>query len=98
MGYAKKKKKKDPIEALREKWSAFDFKFNDDWQVEVSAFFILRSPEFMEEYFKILQDGEKITDEEITQQEAILDEYLVVEVSMEALKKEDLVADIWIIL
>ena len=93
-GYAKKKEK-DPIEALREKWSAFDFKFADDWQVEVSAFFILRSPEFMEEYFKILEEKQQITEEEITQQKTVLDEFLVVEVSMEALKKEDLAADLW---
>jgi len=93
-GYAKKKEK-DPIETLREKWSTFDFKFDDNWQVEVSAFFILRSPEFMEEYFKILAEKQQITDEEIAQQKAVLDEYLVVEVSMEALAKEDLAADIW---
>jgi hypothetical protein len=49
----------------------------------------------MEEYFKILQDQQKLTEEEITKQKTILDEYLVVEVSMEALKKEDLAADIW---
>ncbi len=95
LGYANKKKKKDPIEVLRNKWSTFDFKFNDKWQVEVFAFFILRSPEFIEEYLKILQDQQKITEEEITKQKTILDEYLVVEVSMEALKKEDLAADIW---
>jgi hypothetical protein len=29
LGYANKKKKKDPIEVLRNKWSTFDFKFND---------------------------------------------------------------------
>lgn len=95
LGYAEKKKPKDPVELLRGKWGTFDWKYDDNWQVEVFAFFVLRSPEFTEEYVKILQDKKQITDDDIAREKRILEEYLIVEVSMEAMIEEDLGADVW---
>lgn len=95
-GYGKKKKKeKDPIELLRDKWGTFDWRFDDNWQVGKFVFFVLRSPEYLDEYFKLLREKQEISEEIISKEKAVLEEYLVVEVSLEAINKNDLNLDKW---
>jgi hypothetical protein len=95
LSFSDKTKEKDPVEILKGKWSAFDFEYTDDWEVEIFGFFVLRTPQFMEEYYALLKERQDISDEDIAQDMALVEEFLIVEASMEALKKEKLIVDNW---
>lgn len=89
------KKEEDPIEILKGKWSAFDFKYSDDWDVSHFGFFVLRTPQFLKEYYALLKQWQEISDEDIAQDMALAEEFLIIEASMEALNKDHLIVDKW---
>ncbi len=93
--HTKGKKAKDPIEELRSEWSDSDFKFGDDWQVDKAATFLFRSPEYVERYYDLLPDTQAVSEEEITEEKVLAEEYLVFEVTMEYRDKGDLEGRDW---
>ena len=90
-----KKGPKDPVEELENQWSVFDFHFGDNWEIAESGWFTLRTPTFVDEYYRILQEKTEVSEEEIAKEKEIADQYLVVQASLEYLDKKYLEKGTW---
>lgn len=84
----KDKKEKDPLDLLKDKWGQFDFHFGDNWEIERMSTFILKSREFVEDYYNLMQ-GSAAMDEELMQNDISLSQqYVIIEFNHQDLEKK----------
>jgi hypothetical protein len=86
---------KDPIEILEGKWAAYDFQYGKDWEVAEWGWFVLRTPQFVDGYYRLLREKRDISDEQIRKEKAIVEKYLVIEASLEYRDKKFLEEGNW---
>jgi len=85
---AQRKNKKSPLELLKDQWGKFDFHFSDDWEVERMNTFLLKTEEFVEDYYEIIKDSMEI-DEEIKKNDLNLcRQFLIIEFNHHDLEKK----------
>ena len=83
----KDKKKKEPLDLLKDKWSQFDFHFGDNWEVERMSTFLLKSREFVEDYYDLIKET-AVMDEELMQNDINLSQqYVIIEFNHQDLEK-----------
>jgi hypothetical protein len=84
----KEKKEKDPLDLLKDQWGQFDFHFGDNWEIERMSTFLLKSKEFVEDYYALIKDS-VATDEELMQNDINLTQkYVIIEFNHEDLEKK----------
>jgi hypothetical protein len=89
----KDKKEKDPLDILKDQWGQFDFHFGDNWEIERMSTFLLKSKEFVEDYYALIKDS-VATDEELMQNDISLSQkYVIIEFNHEDLEKKVYVQD-----
>jgi len=82
------KNKKDPLELLKKEWGQFDFHFGDNWEVERMSTFILKTKEFVEDYYALMKENMEI-DEELMQNDIHLcQQYVIIEFNHQDLEKK----------
>jgi hypothetical protein len=83
----KDKKEKDPLDLLKDKWGQFDFHFGDNWEIERMSTFILKSREFVEDYYNLME-GSAAMDEELMQNDlGLSQQYVIIEFNHQDLEK-----------
>jgi len=84
----KKKKEKEPLDMLKDQWGQFDFHFGDNWEIERMSTFLLKSKEFVNEYYELLKETAAM-DEELMQNDLQLSEqYVIVEFNHQDLEQK----------
>ncbi len=84
----KDKKEKDPLDMLKDKWGQFDFHFGDNWEIERMSTFLLKSREFVEDYYGLMKESDAM-DEELMQNDINLSQqYVIIEFNHQDLEKK----------
>jgi hypothetical protein len=85
----------DPIEELQGKWAAYDFNYGSNYELKEWAWFVLRTPEYVDQYYDLLKEKEEIPEEQIRKEKAKVEDYLVIEASLEFLDRNTLEHGKW---
>lgn len=90
-----KYKIKDPLEAHERAWSSLDLTMTKNYDVDRFGWFLLRTPEYLDQYFSLLGKKREVTPEEIEKEKGIVQKYLVVEINMETRARDELEESRW---
>jgi hypothetical protein len=72
------KKEKDPLDLLKAQWGQFDFHFGDNWEIERMSTFLLKSREFVEDYYALLKDSAVIDEELMKNDIHLIRQYVII--------------------
>jgi hypothetical protein len=85
----------DPVEAHERAWSRFDFTMDNDYNTDHFTWFLLRTPQYVETYYRLLGRKQPVDTKTVQREIKAAEKHLVVEVNLEAMNQKDLDLDKW---